>query len=46
MSDLEQLAQEDALFPWLASDCMADETCFYDPDFINEDDSDEWSDES
>lgn len=43
-ADLEQLAQEDALFPWLASDCMADETCFYDPDFINdldEDDSDE-----
>lgn len=23
--DLEQLAQEDALYPWLASDCMADE---------------------
>lgn len=22
--DFEQLAQEDALFPWLASDCMAD----------------------
>jgi hypothetical protein len=22
--DLEQMAQEDALFPWLASDCMAD----------------------
>lgn len=21
----EQIAQEDALFPWLASDCMADE---------------------
>jgi hypothetical protein len=21
--DLEQMAQEDALFPWLASDCMA-----------------------
>jgi hypothetical protein len=24
MIDYEQLAQEDALFPWLASDCMAD----------------------
>ncbi len=22
--DYEQLAQEDAMFPWLASDCMAD----------------------
>lgn len=22
--DYEQLAQEDALFPWLVSDCMAD----------------------
>jgi len=22
----EEIAQEDALFPWLASDCMADET--------------------
>jgi hypothetical protein len=22
--DWEQMAQEDALFPWLASDCMAD----------------------
>lgn len=22
--DFEQVAQEDALFPWLASDCMAD----------------------
>jgi hypothetical protein len=31
--DYEQLAQEDALFPWLASDCMADymdEELFYD----------------
>jgi len=24
MIDYEQIAQEDALFPWLASDCMAD----------------------
>lgn len=22
--DYEQLAQEDAMFPWLASDCMSD----------------------
>jgi hypothetical protein len=22
--DIEDMAQEDALFPWLASDCMAD----------------------
>lgn len=32
--DYEQLAQEDALFPWLASDCMSDvmeeEYPFYD----------------
>ena len=30
MIDYEQLAQEDALFPWLASDCMAD---FYDKEY-------------
>jgi hypothetical protein len=23
--DFEQLAQEDTLFPWLASDCMGDQ---------------------
>jgi hypothetical protein len=23
--DYEQIAQEDALFPWLASDCMGDQ---------------------
>jgi hypothetical protein len=31
--DYEQIAQEDALFPWLASDCMADyvdEDLYYD----------------
>ena len=27
--DYEQLAQEDAMFPWLASDCMSD---MYDED--------------
>jgi hypothetical protein len=30
MIDIEQLAQEAALFPWLDSDCMADETDFFD----------------
>lgn len=33
MIDYEQLAQEDALFPWLASDCMADE--FQEPAFFD-----------
>ena len=44
MIDYEEWAQEDALFPWLANGCMADETCFYDTDFIDdfeEDDSDD-----
>jgi hypothetical protein len=30
---------EDAIFPWLASDCMADETT--DEDFFAEDDEEE-----
>jgi hypothetical protein len=41
--DFEQLAQEDALFPWLASDCMADqEEDFFDclSDFEEEEDFD------
>lgn len=32
--DHEQMAQEDALFPWLASDCMADPGL--EPDFFDE----------
>ena len=41
--DYEQLAQETALFPWLDSDCMADEVSdsyFTDRDYCedNEDD--------
>lgn len=35
MTDFEQVAQEDALFPWLASDCMAD-PCFEEMDFFDE----------
>jgi hypothetical protein len=34
--DTEQLAQEAVLFPWLDSDCMADEACeayFTDQDY-------------
>lgn len=37
MIDLEQIAQEDALFPWLASDCMADEYQESEPDFSDPD---------
>lgn len=44
--DLEQLAQESAIWPWLDSDCMSDPTTedffspldFEDPDFDGEDD--------
>jgi hypothetical protein len=35
MTDYEQIAQEDALFPWLASDCMADDTTC-ESDFFDE----------
>jgi hypothetical protein len=44
--DLEQLAQESALFPWLDSDCMADhavDSIFVDPGFCSEDFLDEIS---
>lgn len=44
--DLEQLAQESALFPWLDSDCMADsavDSIFVDPGFYSEDFLDEIS---
>ena len=39
MIDYEQLAQEDALFPWLASDCMADtyDESFYATEFDDDD---------
>lgn len=32
----EQTAQEDALFPWLASGCMADPTCEIEEDFFDD----------
>ena len=46
--DYEQMAQEDAIWPWLASDCMAelleeDET-FYSESDEDESDSDFYSD--
>ena len=44
--DLEQLAQESAIWPWLDSDCMSDPTTeedFFSPlDFEDEGDEDEF----
>lgn len=42
--DYEQLAQESAIWPWLDSDCMADEVSdayFTDRDYYPEDDEDD-----
>lgn len=36
MIDYEQIAQEDAIYPWLASDCMADPCFDESPDFFDE----------
>jgi hypothetical protein len=40
MIDYEQLAQEDALFPWLESDCMGDPYVEEDYEAISWQDSD------
>lgn len=42
MDDLEQLAQEAAIWPWLESDCMADDPAdcspvFFGPDYLDDD---------
>ncbi len=43
MPDLEELAQEAAIWPWLDSDCMGDPTdcspSFYDPDYFDDEES-------
>lgn len=44
MCDNEDMMMEDAIYPWLASDCMADvEPLDFDPE--DEDDEDEFEDD-
>ena len=41
MDDLEQWAQEAAIWPWLDSDCMADDPADYSPIFFDEESEDD-----